>query len=122
VVLGYSRLATDQRADRHYAIRVGSDGAPALLLAISSEQVISRSNQSKLNAGDGKIHRISVRVDRASVRAYVDGQSAIDDPEGVERPITYVGIELSSDKNARQDDLMFTNFRIAEVSKGRVAR
>lgn len=113
-ILGYSRLTTDVKADKRYEIRVGSDGSSTLLLAISSQRAVSRGTQSELGVADGNAHRIAVSVNETAVTAYLDGQRVIDDPDGVDRPVFYVGVELSSEKNAPQDDLMFANFRIAQ--------
>jgi len=116
-IFGYSRLVTDLQAEKQYDIRVGSDASSYSLLAISSERVVSRNAQSRLSLADGKVHRVAVWVNGNYVTAYVDGQRMLSDPEGAERPIARLGLELSTYKDTRQDDLMFTNFRIAEATK-----
>jgi len=116
-IFGYSRLVTDLRAQKQYEIRIGSDASAYSLLTVSSEQVVSRTTQSRLSLADGKLHRVAVSVNGNSVTAYVDGKRMLSDPDGAERPIARLGIELSTYKQTRQDDLMFTNFRIAEASR-----
>ena len=116
-IFGRSRLATDLQAEKQYDIRVGSSASSYSLLAVSSEQAVSRNTQSRLTLADGKVHRVAVSVNGNFVKAYVDGQRMISDPEGAERPIARLGLELSSYKDTRQDDLMFTNFRIAEATE-----
>ena len=121
-IFGYSRLVTDLRAQKQYEIRIGSDASAYSLLTVSSEQVVSRTTQSRLSLADGKLHRVAVSVNGNSVTAYVDGKRMLSDPDGAERPIARLGIELSTYKQTRQDDLMFTNFRIAEASRQAGAR
>jgi hypothetical protein len=121
-VFGYSRLATDLQAEKQYDVRIGADDSSFSLLAVSSERVISRNTQSALSLADGNVHHVALSVNGRFVTAYVDGRCVISDPEGADRPIARVGLELSTYKRARQDDLMFTRFRIAEAGRQKVAR
>jgi hypothetical protein len=121
-VFGYSRLANDLQAEKQYDILVGSAAASYSLLAVTSQRAFSRNGQANLDLSVGNVHHIAVTVQGRSVRAYVDGRRVIDDPDGAERPIGRVGLQLSSYKGVRQEDLMFTNFRIAEADRPQSAR
>jgi hypothetical protein len=121
-VFGYSRLANDLQAEKRYDILVGSGDASYSLLAVTSQRAFTRNGQASLDLSVGNVHRVAVVVEGRSVHAYVDGRRVIDDADGAERPVTRVGVQLSSHKGAPQDDLMFTHFRIAEGDRAQVAR
>ena len=65
---------------------------------------------------DNKVHHISISVNGTFVKGYVDNQRVINDPDGLERPIARVGIYMYP-WNGSSDNLMFTNFRLAEGGK-----
>lgn len=65
---------------------------------------------------DNKVHHISISVNGTFVKGYVDNQRVINDPDGLERPIARVGIYMNP-WNGSSDNLMFTNFRLAEGGK-----
>jgi hypothetical protein len=121
-VFGYSRLADDLQAEKQYNVVVGSADISYSLLAVTSQRALSRTAQANLDLSVGKVHRVAIAVEGRSLRAYVDGRRVIDDPDGAQRPITRVGLELSSHKGAPQDDLMFTNFRIGGSETPQMAR
>ncbi len=113
-VFGYSRLADDLQTEKQYGVLAGSADSSFTLLAVTSQRAFSRNAQANLNLAAGKVHHVAVTVDGRSVHAHVDTAEVIVDPDGADRPITRIGLELSSHKGAQQDDLMFTNFRIVE--------
>jgi hypothetical protein len=121
-VFGYSRLVDDLQAEKQYNVVVGSADISYSLLAVTSQRALSRAAQANLDLSVGKVHHVAIAVQGRSVRAYVDGRRVIDDPDGAQRPITRVGLELSSYKGAPQDDLMFTNFRIGASDRPQVAQ
>ena len=121
-VLGYSRLVTDLRAEKQYDLRVGTGDSSFSMLSVTSERVISRNTQSELKLAVGQVHRVVVSVDAAFLKAYIDGQLVVSDPQGVVRPIDHIGMELSTYKSTRQDDLMFTRFRVTGAGEGAMAR
>jgi len=121
-VLGFSRLVDDLRSERQYGIVVGAGGSSYALLDVSSQRAISRNSQSALDLGAGGTHHVAVSVQGRLVTAYIDGRRVLSDPDGVERPIARIGLELSSYKGMRQDDLMFTGFRVAELRAQQIAR
>jgi hypothetical protein len=113
-VFGYSRLVNDLQSEKQYGVLAGSADSSSTLLAVTSQRAFTRNAQANLNLAVGKVHHVALTVDGRSVHATVDGAEVIADPGGAERPITRIGLELSSLKAAPQDDLMFTNFRIVE--------
>jgi outer membrane protein OmpA-like peptidoglycan-associated protein len=63
------------------------------------------------------VHHVAVSINGTFVKAYVDNQRVINDPDGIRRPVNLVGIGLESNNRNSSDKLMFTNFRLAEGGK-----
>jgi len=66
---------------------------------------------------DNKVHHLAISVNGTFVKAYVDHQRVINDPDGVQRPIKNIGMGIESSGYVRNDKIMFTNFRLAEGGK-----
>jgi len=92
------------------------DGNPGTLF-LNADGIISKNNKSSYTKDDNKLHHISIMVNDTFMKAYVDGDRVINDPDAVARPITHVGICLCPEGANQQDKLMFTNFRLAEGGK-----
>lgn len=89
------------RTTKTNVVRIGSCGASA------------GSTELRFERGDGQIHRVAIRVNGTSAKAYLDGEVVANDPEGIARPITVIGVELAYRTGARVIPLMFTDFRVA---------
>ena len=66
---------------------------------------------------DNRVHHVAVSINGTFVKAYVDNQRVINDPDGIRRPVNLVGIGLESNNRNSSDKLMFTSFRLAEGGK-----
>jgi len=82
-------------------VRIGSIGAG------------SGNTRFKFERGDGQVHRIAISVSGSSVKAYLDEELVVNDPEGIIRPVTVIGMELAYQTGAKILPLMFSNFRVA---------
>ena len=60
---------------------------------------------------------MAVSVNGTFLKAYIDNDRVINDPDGVKRPISIVGLSIVGGSNAASDTVMFTNFRLAEGGK-----
>jgi len=85
---------------------------------LSGRRNTSMNTETHLAKVDNKVHHLAVSVNGTFVKAYVDNQRVVNDPDGVQRPIKYIGIHLESSGNLVNDKVMFTNFRLAEGGKG----
>ncbi|HEX7624976.1 MAG TPA: hypothetical protein VF400_15470, partial [Anaeromyxobacteraceae bacterium] len=63
------------------------------------------------------IRHVAIAVAGTQVKVYVGGERVVSDPEGVERPITRVGLEFSQTHDVRGDHQLVANFRMAEGGK-----
>jgi outer membrane protein OmpA-like peptidoglycan-associated protein len=71
-----------------------------------------------LNEYGNRLHHIAISVNGTFVKAYVDNKRVINDPDGITRPVTQVGLRLSiGDYAVTSNNLMFSNFRVAEGGK-----
>jgi len=82
-------------------VRIGSIGAS------------SANTQLPFERGDGQPHRVAIRVSGTSVKACLDGEMIVNDPEGIVRPVTVIGMELAYQTGSKILPLMFTDFRVA---------
>jgi OmpA-OmpF porin, OOP family len=80
---------------------------------------VNASKNTRTNVGlvDGRVHHVAVSVNGTFLKAYIDNIRVINDPDGVKRPITLVGMSIHSGGNLPSDKVMFTNFRLAEGGK-----
>jgi len=70
----------------------------------------------KLPVSSG-IHHVAVAVSGTQVKVYVGGERVLNDPDGVERPITRLGIDFSQPWGPAGDHQMITGYRLAEGGK-----
>ena len=83
---------------------------------LSGKTCTSMNTETHLSRADNKVHHLAVSVNGTFVKAYVDNQRVINDPDGVQRPIKYIGMGIESGY-VQNDKIMFTNFRLAEGGK-----
>jgi outer membrane protein OmpA-like peptidoglycan-associated protein len=84
---------------------------------LSGEKNVSKNTQTTISQVDGKLHHVAVSVNGTFLKAYIDNVRVINDPDGVKRPITMVGLSIASGGTLPSDKVMFTNFRLAEGGK-----
>ena len=84
---------------------------------VSGHRCTSLNTETQISKNDNKVHHVAVSVNGTFVKAYVDNQRVINDPDGIPRPIKHVGIRIESSGNVSNDKVMFTNFRLAEGGK-----
>ena len=89
---------------------------PGVLL-FSGRLSESANTRNELDLVDGKPHRVQVSVNGTFVKAYVDQQRVINDPDGIKRPIKLIGVSMGTPNRWASDKVMFTNFRVAEGGK-----
>jgi len=90
-------------------------GVGAVLISGQENESANTSTVVKLN--DGRVHHVAISVNGSFLKAYIDNQRVINDPEGVKRPIKQVGLQMLTPNNFKTDKLLFTNFRLAEGGK-----
>jgi OOP family OmpA-OmpF porin len=86
-------------------------------LTFSGKENFSFNTKTNLDLQDEKIHHISVSVNGTFVKGYVDNIRVINDPDGIKRPITLIGLGMANRSGYITDKLMVTNFRLAEGGK-----
>jgi len=84
---------------------------------VSGYRCTSLNTETQISRADNKVHHVAVSVNGTFVKAYVDNQRVVNDPDGIPRPIKFVGIRLESSGSVSNDKVMFTNFRLAEGGK-----
>jgi OmpA-OmpF porin, OOP family len=89
---------------------------PGVLL-FSGRLSESANTRNELDLLDGKPHRVQVSVNGTFVKAYVDQQRVINDPDGIKRPVKLIGIYMGTPNRWQSEKVMFTNFRVAEGGK-----
>jgi outer membrane protein OmpA-like peptidoglycan-associated protein len=83
---------------------------------ISGEQGKSHNTATSVDKNDGRAHHIAVSVNGTFVKAYIDNQRVVNDPDAVTRPIKFIGMHLFAN-HGYSETVMFTNFRLAEGGK-----
>lgn len=84
---------------------------------ISGKENSSANTKTSVQLNDGKIHHVAISVNGTFVKAYIDNQRVINDPDGIKRPIRQIGLQMLTPNNFRTEKLMFTGFRLAEGGK-----
>jgi len=84
---------------------------------LSGDANISKNTRTSVALVDGRVHHVAVSVNGTFLKAYIDNARVINDPDGVKRPVTLVGLSMHSGGNLPSDKVMFTNFRLAEGGK-----
>jgi outer membrane protein OmpA-like peptidoglycan-associated protein len=92
-------------------------GAATGTILVTPETGSSANTKTGIRKGDGKVHRIAVSVNGTFVKAYVDQDRVANDPDGISRPVRYVGVYMGPEGNWICPNVMFTNFRVAEGGK-----
>lgn len=87
------------------------------LLVISGEENRSANTTTNIQLNDGKVHRVAISINGTFVKAYIDNQRVINDPDGIKRPIKQIGLQMTTPNGWKTEKLMFTNFRLAEGGK-----
>ncbi len=87
------------------------------VIQLSGDENVSKNTRTSVALVDGRVHHVAVSVNGTFLKAYIDNTRVINDPDGVKRPITLVGLSIHSSGNLPSDKVMFTNFRLAEGGK-----
>ena len=83
----------------------------------SGKESSSANTKTALALGDGKVHHFAISVNGTFVKAYIDNQRVVNDPDGLKRPLKQIGLQMYTHNNFATDKLMFTNFRLADGGK-----
>ncbi len=105
--------------NQYYLLMYDENGWPAHMpgsIYISGDKGQSQNTTTSISKDDGKVHHIAVSVNGTFVKAYVDNQRVVNDPDAITRPIKYIGIHMHAN-HGYSDTVMFTNFRVAEGGK-----
>lgn len=86
-------------------------------IVVSTESGSSANTRTAIHKADGKAHHVAVSVNGTFVKAYVDQDRVVNDPDGVARPIQYIGMHMGPTGGWLCPNVMFSNFRIAEGGK-----
>jgi|CXWL01.1.fsa_nt_gi outer membrane protein OmpA-like peptidoglycan-associated protein len=121
-VLGFSK---HEYANRYVLYLLHDEGTwPGLsgsplpgTLAVSGNEGISVNSNTAIRMNDGKVHHVAVSVNGTFVKAYVDNERVVNDPDALQRPIKLVGLFMESGGGLSSDRVMFTNFRLAAGGK-----
>ena len=94
-----------------------SEGVGVGVLAVSGVGGRSANTQTALSLLDGKVHHVAISVNGTFVKAYVDHQRVVNDPDAITRPLKQLGLGLAAGGRIANDRVMITNFRLAEGGK-----
>lgn len=103
-------VPADKKIDIFRRASVGS-------VLISGQENESANTSTVVNLNDGRVHHVAISVNGTFLKAYIDNQRVINDPDGVKRPIKQVGLLMFTPNNFKTDKLLFSNFRLAEGGK-----
>ena len=96
---------------------VAATGLGVGVLAFSGTEGRSVNTQTSLAMLDGKLHHVAISVNGSFVKAYVDHQRVVNDPDAIVRPIRRVGLCLAAGGRIANERVMMTSFRLAEGGK-----
>ncbi|MGE5247960.1 MAG: OmpA family protein [Verrucomicrobiota bacterium] len=105
--------------NQYYVLMYDESGWPTRTpgtIYIAGDKGQSQNTTTSIDKDDGKVHHVAVSVNGTFVKAYVDNQRVVNDPDAVTRPMKYIGISLHAN-HGYSDTIMFTNFRLAEGGK-----
>jgi OOP family OmpA-OmpF porin len=91
-------------------------GGQEVLLNGFTEGNLQTTNMTGVLPATSGIQHVAIAVSGTQVKVYVGGERVASDPDGVERPITRLGVYFH-EPYAGGDHQMFTNLRIAEGGK-----
>ncbi len=86
-------------------------------VVISGDESSSANTKTTLKLNDGKVHHVAISVNGTFIKAYIDNQRVVNDPDGLKRPIKQIGLQMITPNYFRTERLMFTNFRLAAGGK-----
>lgn len=86
-------------------------------LQLSGKENSSANTKTIVDLNDGKTHHVAISVNGTFVKAYIDNQRVINDPDGLKRPIKQIGLQMLTHNNMRSEQMRFTNFRLAQGGK-----
>ena len=110
---------TNSYPNQYYLLMFDDDGWPGRMpgsIYISGEKGQSQNTSTSVDKNDGKVHHIAVSVNGTFVKAYIDNQRVVNDPDAITRPLKYTGMSLHAN-HGYSETVMFTNFRVAEGGK-----
>ena len=84
---------------------------------ISGRESSSANTKTEVGLSDGGVHHVAISVNGSFVKAYIDNQRVINDPDGIKRPIKQVGLQMQTPNNFKTEKLLFSNFRLAQGGK-----
>jgi len=88
------------------------------VILISGQDNMSANTSTNVQLNDGKVHHVAISVNGTFVKAYIDNQRVVNDPDGIKRPIRQIGLQMLTPNNFRTEKLLFSNFRLAAGGKG----
>lgn len=86
-------------------------------LQLSGQDNSSANTRTTVDLNDGRTHHVAISVNGTFVKAYIDNQRVINDPDGLKRPISQIGLQMLTHNNMKSEKVMFTNFRLAQGGK-----
>ena len=86
-------------------------------LQLSGKENSSANTKTTVDLNDGKVHHVAISVNGTFVKAYVDNQRVINDPDGLKRPIKQIGLQMLTHNNMKSEKVLFTNYRLAAGGK-----
>jgi len=110
---------TNGYSNEYSVLMFDENGWPAQMpgsIYISGEQGKSHNTTTSVDKNDGRPHHIAVSVNGTFVKAYIDNQRVVNDPDALTRPIKFIGMHVFAN-HGYSETVMFTNFRLAEGGK-----
>jgi OmpA-OmpF porin, OOP family len=105
--------------NEYYVLMFDDEGWPGRMpgsVYISGEKGQSQNTSTSVDKNDGRVHHIAVSVNGTFVKAYIDNQRIVNDPDAITRPLKYIGMNLFAN-HGYSETVMFTNLRLAEGGK-----
>jgi len=110
---------TNGYPNQYTLLMFDENGWPAHMpgsILISGEEGKSYNTATSVDKNDGRPHHIAVSVNGTFVKAYIDNQRVVNDPDAITRPVKYIGMHLFAN-HGYSETVIFTNFRLAEGGK-----
>lgn len=86
-------------------------------LQFSGKENSSANTKTTVDLNDGRVHHVAISVNGTFVKAYIDNQRVVNDPDGIKRPIKQIGLQMLTHNNMKSEKVLFTNFRLAAGGK-----
>ena len=84
---------------------------------ISGKENSSANTKTIVDLNDGAVHHVAISVNGSFLKAYIDHQRVINDPDGIKRPVKQLGLQMLTHNNMKSDKILFSNFRVAAGGK-----